>query len=219
VSAIQEILNSNRHVHPDALKNYQPSVGGDIDTFYMSIWNSIRGHAVGNAFKLVQKKKKVLISNQCQENTRIVGRLLRQYDSLQVTRISFRIHHESNTQGHDLKLLDEAATKLYREFFNHIRQISLDQILCIQSRIQRTMTGQCYVNIFVYAQPNTEINFNIDLNQFRDSYEKGPIRLQTFVSDMFSFNTTLFATHNFAFNFEQWKVFFKCALYPLNHYE
>ncbi|MFC3171673.1 hypothetical protein ACFOGQ_11045 [Acinetobacter vivianii] len=67
VRAIQEILNSNRHVHPDALKNYQPSVDSDIHTFYTSIWNSIRGHAVGNEFKLIQKKRKALISKQCQE--------------------------------------------------------------------------------------------------------------------------------------------------------
>lgn len=218
VSSIQEILNSNRQVPPDRLRTFEPSSCKDIDFYYTGIWNSIRGQSVSNAFKLIEKRRKALISKQCQENTRIVGRLLRLHDSLQVFRFTFNIYHQANTNIDDIKVLDESAARVYRKIATYFHQLAGTQILCIQSRIQRTLTGQYYVNIFIYTKPDTQFNDSVDLSEFRYSHENGPIQLQTFASDAFYTHNTLYATHNFAFNFEQWKVFFKCALYPLNYY-
>ncbi|MCH7310564.1 hypothetical protein [Acinetobacter sp. ANC 4805] len=220
ISNIMEVKQLHRLMPPTCLRSLDPQLSHSFDNYYTGIWNSLRGLANSNEFKSQEKKRKTLITKQCQENTRHLGRLLRQYNSVLVSRISFKIYHEINAQGCDVRLLDQTAKRLHQNFINHIRQINLDHILCIQSRIQRTMTGQCYVNILVYAKPNAEANFNIDLGQFRDIYEKDSIQLITFANNLLNKRFELFAkSNNFnEVNFEEWKVFFKYMLYPLNHY-
>ena len=218
ISNIMEVKQHDRLMPPTALKSLAPQLPAVVDNYYTGIWNSIRGLANSSEFKLEQKKRKALITKQCQENTRIVGRQLRLHDSLDVHCIAFRIFHNTNIHINDLTLHDSSATQILRQFINHIRQINLDRILCIQSRIQRTMTGQCYVNIFIYAKPDTQIDFNIDLNQFHHNHADGTTQLHTYANELFHTQFKLFGSNSFAFNFEQWKVFFKCALYPLNHY-
>jgi hypothetical protein len=220
ISNIMEVKQLDRLMPPTCLRSLDPQLSHSFDNYYTGIWNSLRGLANSNEFKSQEKKRKALISKQCQENTRIVGKQLRLHDSLEVHRIAFRIFHTTNIQINDPTLQDNSAKRILRQFINHIRQINLDHILCIQSRIQRTMTGQCYVNILVYAKPNPEANFNIDLSQFRDIYEKDSIQLITFANNLFNRRFELFAkSNNFnEVNFEEWKVFFKYMLYPLNHY-
>ena len=100
-----------------------------------------------NRVKLEQKKERHWLLSQ--ESTRHLGRLFRQYNSVLVSRISFKIYCEINVLGCDIKLLQQAAKRLHQKFVYHIHHIGLDKILCVQSRIQRTMTDQCYVNILV----------------------------------------------------------------------
>lgn len=216
--AIQQIIGSHRQVHPDWLKNCPPQATRNIDSYYLGIWNTIRGETTSAGFKSEQKKRKLLISNQYHENTRIVGRLVRKHESLQVFRLAFNIYHQGYPQSHDMTLEEKTATQVYRQLVNHFRQIGLKQILCIQGRIQRTMTGQYYANIFIYARPDVQLTLNIDPSQFRHNHEDGLVRLQTYISEPLYASIKIFSTHNHAFNFEQWKVFFKWVLYPLNHY-
>lgn len=100
-----------------------------------------------NGVKLEQKKERHWLLSQ--ESTRHLGQLFRQYNSVLVSRISFKIYCEINVLDCDIKLLQQAAKRLHQKFVYHIHHIGLDKILCIQSRIQRTMTDQCYVNILV----------------------------------------------------------------------
>lgn len=218
VSIIREVINSNQQVPPDNLKHYSPQVSSAIDTYYTGIWNSIRGQILSNSFKLKQDKIKSLISLQYKENIRIVGRLLRKHDSLRVFRLVININQQGNMHGCDIALADESATQVYRQFINHLRHITLGQALYIQSRLQRTITGQCYANIFIYAKPDAQINLNIDLQEFRHYYETGLTQLLTDVSSLNYSSLELGAFSNQVYNFEQWKVFFKSVLYPLNYY-
>ncbi|KXO82778.1 hypothetical protein AYL20_01955 [Acinetobacter venetianus] len=215
---IIEVKQLDRLMPPNHLRLLEPQLSHAVDDYYTGIWNSLRGLANSNTFKIEQKKRKSLITKQCQENTRIVGKLLRQYDSLDVHCIAFRIFHNADIQMNDFTLRDSASAQILRQFINHIRQINSDDILCIQSRIQRTMTGQCYVNIFIYAKPDTQIDFNINLNQFHHNHEDDITQMHTYANELLHTQFRLFGSNSFAFNFEQWKVFFKCALYPLNHY-
>jgi hypothetical protein len=218
LSNIMEVKQLDRLMPPNVLRSLAPQLSDSVDSYYTGIWNNLRGLANSSEFKLQEKKRKALITKQCQENTRIVGRLLRQCDSLDVHCIAFRIFHNADIPINDFTLRDSAAAQILRQFINHIRQINLDHILCIQSRIQRTMTGQCYVNIFIYSKSDTQIDFNIDLNQFHYNYEDATTQMHTYANELFHTQFRLFGSNSFAFNFEQWKVFFKCALYPLNHY-
>ncbi|MFK4050681.1 hypothetical protein [Acinetobacter venetianus] len=218
ISNIIEVKQLDRLMPPNHLRLLEPQLSHAVDSYYTGIWNTLRGLANSSEFKLQEKKRKALITKQCQENTRIVGRLLRQCDSLDVHCIAFRIFHNADIQMNDFTLRDSAAAQILRQFINHIRQINLDHILCIQSRIQRTMTGQCYVNIFIYSKSDTQIDFNIDLNQFHYNYEDATTQMYTYANELFHTQFRLFGSNSFAFNFEQWKVFFKCALYPLNYY-
>ncbi|NUF83084.1 hypothetical protein [Acinetobacter seifertii] len=218
ISNIMEVKQLDRLMPPNALRFLTPQLSHSVDNYYTGIWNSLRGLANSSEFKLQEKKRKALITKQCQENTRIVGRLLRQHDSLQVFRFTFNINHQTNTNIGDIDLLDKCAAKVYRKITSYFRQIGMGQILYIQSRIQRTMTGQCYVNIFIYAKPDTQIDFNIDLNQFHHNDEDGTTQIHTYANELFHTQFKIFGSNSFAFNFEQWKVFFKCALYTLNHY-
>ena len=115
-----------------------------------------------NGVKLEQKKERHWLLSQ--ESTRHLGQLFRQYNSVLVSRISFKIYCEINVLGCNIKLLQQATKRnkkkrnetkrnetkrLHQKFVYHIHQIGLYKILCIRSRIQRTMTDQCYVNILV----------------------------------------------------------------------
>lgn len=185
----------------------------------LQLWNEIRGYSMSAEAEKEAKGRSRLITEQRNQNSRIVSRLLIEHTNIQISKISYPFAIACNTQQLDMNKVEKTLVKLKSRMVDQLQQLNKGNLLSLQWRIQRTLPGQYYVNFLIYHSEQQPLQLPQNQEQFLHSFNESEqliIRL-----DLSGALTQFIRIERDNFqgtNLEQWKVNFNCMLYPLKYY-
>ncbi len=165
------------------------------------------------------KNRKKMIAGQRNENSRIVSRLLTEHTNIQISKVSYPFAIACNTQQLDMNKVEKALIKLKSKMVDQLQQLNEGNLLCLQWRIQQTISGQYYVNFLIYHSEQQLLQLPQDQDQFLHSFseaEQQIIKLD--LSNVLTQSIKIERDNFQGTNLEQWKVIFNSMLYPLKYY-
>ncbi|RGD92581.1 hypothetical protein [Acinetobacter sp. SWAC57] len=185
----------------------------------LQLWNEIRGYSMSAEAEKEAKSRSKLITEQRNENSRIVSRLLTEHTNIQMSKISYPFVIACNTQQLDMSKVEKALVKLKSKMVDQLQQLNGGNLLCLQWRIQQTISGQYYVNFLLYHSEQQPLQLPQDQDLLSHSFTEA--EQQTIKLDLSSVLTQIIKIERDNFqgiNLEQWKVIFNSMLYPLKYY-
>jgi len=198
--------------------NHHPNQA-QIHSSLLQLWNEIRGCSMSTEAENEAKNRKKMIAGQRNENSRIVSRLLTEHTNIQISKVSYPFAIACNTQQLDMNKVEKALIKLKSKMVDQLQQLNEGNLLCLQWRIQQTISGQYYVNFLIYHSEQQLLQLPQDQDQFLHSFseaEQQIIKLD--LSNVLTQSIKIERDNFQGTNLEQWKVIFNSMLYPLKYY-
>lgn len=213
---IIHILNNSMHIDPAAL-NLHPN-RMQVCSFFEQLWNETRGFATSTTVinNLAQHER--LIQTQCTENSRIVSRLLRTHEQIQVTKLSYLFEIGSSSQTVETRIIEQGLVRLKADLISEIQKLNPNYLFCTQWRIQRTLYGQYYLNMLIYHDANhsslhiPQGNLSQQLNDTNDHL------IQLVLSNPITGNLQVSKNALQGYSLADWKELFKIMVSPLKYY-
>lgn len=190
-----------------------------IHSSLLQLWNEIRGCSMSTEAENEAKNRKKMIAVQRNDNSRIVSRLLTEHTNIQMSKISYPFVIACNTQQLDMNTVEKALVKLKSRMVDQLQQSNEGNLLCLQWRIQKTVSGQYYVNFLIYHSEQQPLQLPQGQDLLSHSFTEA--EQQIIKLDLSSVLTQIIKIERDNFqgiNLEQWKVIFNSMLYPLKYY-
>lgn len=198
--------------------NHHPAKA-QIQESLLQLWNETRGYAMSDESEKANKSRNKMITEQRNENSRIVSRLLTEHTNIQISKISYPFVIACNRQQLETNKIEKALIKLKSKMVDQLQQSNEGNLLCLQWRIQQTISGQYYVNFLLYHVDQQPLQLPQDQDQLLHSFSEA--EQQIIKLDLSSVLTQFIRLERDNFqgiNLEQWKVIFNSMLYPLKYY-
>lgn len=203
----------------DILSISQHPGKAQIQASLLQFWNETRGYVMSAEAEKANKSRNKMITEQRSENSRIVSRLLTEHTNIQMTRASYFFNITGNRQQLETNKIEKALIKLKSKMVDQLQQLNEGNLLCLQWRIQQTISGQYYVNFLLYHVDQQPLQLPQDQDQFLHSFseaEQQIIKLD--LSNVLTQSIKIERDNFQGTNLEQWKVIFNSMLYPLKYY-
>lgn len=217
---IINMISQNIYFDPTTLDmtlNQHP-YGAQLCIFLDQMWNEIRGFSSSRQAINNLTFHNRLVQTQCTENSRIVSRLLRAHERINVTKLSYLFILDKNNQTYETCIIERGLLHLKADLIGEIQRLNPDHLFCTQWRIQRTLYGQYYLNIFIYHdESDTSLHIPQD-NLSRQLKDKNDHLIQLTLSNPVTGNLKISKNGFLECSLSDWKAFFKIMVSPLKYY-
>lgn len=212
---IIDMIHQNIYFDPMYLNQYPNRA--QLCVFLDQMWNEVRGFFSSRQAINSLTFHNRLVQTQCTENSRIVSRLLKKHERINVTKLSY-LFTVDNNQASETLMLERGIMRIKSNFIEEIQNLNTKNLLCIQWRIQRTLYGQYYLNILIYHDKDHPLLHIPQGNFSRELNDRNGHTIKLTLCDPITGNLQVSTSGFQELNLAGWKAFFKIMVYPLRYY-